>query len=276
VIADRLALFVNPVFSDVHSYSGITMLFAVYMYAAQIYLDFSGYTDMARGVARVFGIRLTENFNGPYLATSIADFWRRWHISFSRWILDYIFKPLQMLLRGWKTWGTVVALIIAFLVSGIWHGSTWGFVVWGLLHGCYLASSVVYKPYQKKIHQLLGLEKSNLLRLWQIFATFHLVCLSWIFFRAESISDALYCVVSLFKAGGGLASLVNNRMTDLMILVVMLSLLIVVSAASRRKEILRCWLDGFAVIRWTAYVALLTVLLLFNCDSGKAFIYFRF
>jgi D-alanyl-lipoteichoic acid acyltransferase DltB (MBOAT superfamily) len=276
VIADRLALFVNPVFSDVHSYSGISMLFAVYMYAAQIFFDFSGYTDMARGIAGMFGIRLTENFNSPYLATSIADFWRRWHISFSRWILDYIFKPLQMSLRGWKTWGTTTALIIAFFISGLWHGSTWGFVVWGLLHGCFLASSVVYKPFQKKIHQMLGLEKSSLLRLWQIFVTFHLVCLSWIFFRAESISDALYCVENLFSAGGGIGPLINKKQTELMILVGMLSSMVVVSTVSRREDIQRAWYHGFVMFRWMGYVALLTVLLLFNCDSGKAFIYFRF
>jgi D-alanyl-lipoteichoic acid acyltransferase DltB (MBOAT superfamily) len=161
-------------------------------------------------------------------------------------------------------------------VSGIWHGASWGFVIWGGLHGLYLACSVFYKPYQKKLHATLGVEKTNVLKYWQIFVTFNLVCLPWIFFRAESISDALYCVESLFRAGGGLGQLINKRQTDLMILIVMLSTMIVVSTASRREDFQRAWHHGFAIFRWTGYVALLTVMLLFNCDSGKAFIYFRF
>src|SRR4030042_4484350 len=102
VVADRLVLFVDPIYNNVHSYHGLSLLIATYFYAFQIYYDFSGYTNMALGTASLFNIRLTQNFNRPYLATSIADFWRRWHISFCRWILDYIFEPLQM---SWREWG---------------------------------------------------------------------------------------------------------------------------------------------------------------------------
>ncbi len=131
VLADRLAFYVNAVYGDVHAYSGLPLLVATYIYAFQLYYDFSGYTDMALGTARMLNIRLTQNFNAPYLARSVADFWRRWHISFSRWILDYLFKPLQMRLRYWKSLGTAVALLVAFLASGIWHGASWCFVIWG-------------------------------------------------------------------------------------------------------------------------------------------------
>ena len=186
VIADRLAQYADQIFNHPHDYAGIPLVIGTYAYALQIYFDFAGYTDMARGTARIFGINLTENFNCPYLATSIADFWRRWHISFSRWILDYIFKPLQMSWRGWGHTGTTFALLITFLLSGLWHGINTGFVVWGLLHGIYLASAIYYRPYQKRMYKWLGVDKSCWFRWWQVLVTFNLVSLAWIFFRAGS------------------------------------------------------------------------------------------
>lgn len=199
VIADRLSLYVDAVYNDVHAFTGLPLLLATYVYAFQIYMDFSGYTDMALGSARLFNISLTQNFNSPYLATSVADFWRRWHITFSRWILDYIFKPLQMQWRNWNSWGTATALVVTFIISGIWHGASWGFIIWGGLHGIYMACSVWYKPYQKKLHKALRIEKSTLLKYWQIFITFNLVSFAWIFFRATNLSDARYVVSNIFS-----------------------------------------------------------------------------
>ena len=199
VVADRLALYADQIYNNVHDYTGLSLIVGTYAYALQIYFDFAGYTDMARGTGRMFGINLTENFNSPYLATSIADFWRRWHISFSRWILDYIFKPLQMMWRNWGQAGTAAALIITFLISGIWHGSSWGFVIWGLFHGIYLASSTYYRSYQKRLHKWLGVEKSKLLKWWQVFVTFNLVSFAWVFFRANSLEDAFYIVSNLIR-----------------------------------------------------------------------------
>jgi alginate O-acetyltransferase complex protein AlgI len=199
VIADRLAGLVDPVYNNVHGYGGFSLLLATYYYALQLYFDFSGYTDMALGTAGIFNIKLTQNFNKPYLATSIADFWRRWHISFSRWILDYIFKPLQISLRYWGTWGVASALLVTFFVSGVWHGASWGYIVWGLLHGFYMASAVIYKPIQKKIHKYFKVNtKSVAYKAWQVFFTFHLVCFAWIFFRANTITDAHYVIHQIF------------------------------------------------------------------------------
>ena len=199
VLADRLGLYVDTVYDDVYSYQGLPLILATYAYAFQIYFDFSGYTDMALGTARLFNVNLTNNFNSPYLATSIADFWRRWHITFSRWILDYIFKPLQMQWRNWKNWGTAAALIITFFVSGVWHGASWGFVLWGLLHGIYMACSIFYRPFQKKIHKAFKLEKTKKLKALQVFVTFNLVALAWIFFRAKNLNEAYYILSNLFN-----------------------------------------------------------------------------
>lgn len=197
VVADRLAPFVDAVYSDVHRHPGLPLLVATYLYAAQLYFDFAGYTDMALGLGRALGVRLTPNFASPYLARSVAEFWRRWHISLSSWLLDYLFKPLQLGLRHWRTWSTPVALLVTFLASGLWHGASWSFVAWGLLHGTYLATSVLYRPLQRRVHAALRLSGSRLLAAWQVAVTFHLVCLGWVFFRAPTPGDAVAAVRSL-------------------------------------------------------------------------------
>ena len=199
VVADRCSLYADQLFNHVHDYSGVPVILGTYAFAFQIYYDFSGYTDMARGVGRMFGVTLTENFNNPYLATSIADFWRRWHISFSRWILDYIFKPLQMSWRTLGQGGTAVALIITFFISGLWHGATKGFLVWGVCHGVFLALSTYYRPYQKRLYMWLGVSQSRWLTWWKVFVTFNLVSLAWIFFRSNCLRDGFYLVKNVFR-----------------------------------------------------------------------------
>ncbi len=182
VVADRLAPFVDAAWSPERPQAGLSVLAGTYFFAAQVYFDFAGYTDMALGLGRLFGLRLTQNFNSPYLAGSIAEFWRRWHISLSTWLLDYLFRPLQLGLRDWRTWGTPVALVVTFLVSGLWHGTGTGFLAWGLLHGLYLGSSVLTARWRKSLQRRLGLAGSPWLRPLQVAVTFHLVCLSWVFF----------------------------------------------------------------------------------------------
>ena len=213
VIADRLAIFVNAVYDHAQTYTGLPLLLATYLYALQIYFDFSAYTDIALGVAGIFGIRLTDNFNSPYLADSIPEYWRRWHISFSRWILDYIFKPIQMLLRNWQRWGMAIALLITFLFSGIWHGMSWGFVIWGGLHGIYMAGSVLFSPFIKKLFKRFKLERNKLLKIAQVFITFNLVSFSWIFFRAKNLADASYIVTHLLRGIGSSLRLLLRSLT---------------------------------------------------------------
>ena len=194
VVADRLGIFVDVIYNNPHSYSGLTFPVSTYCYAFQLYYDFSGYTNMALGTASFFNIRLTQNFNRPYLATSITDFWRRWHISLSRWIFDYIFEPLQMRWREWGLRGTATALVVTFLIVGIWHGASWGYVVFGALQGLYMTTSLFWKPYQKKLHKRLGLQKTTLLRIWQTVFTFQIFCFALIFFRAKTINDSLFII----------------------------------------------------------------------------------
>jgi len=273
VIADRLGLYVDHVYDNVHAFTGVPLLLASYAYSFQIYMDFSGYTDIALGSGLLFNIRLTQNFNNPYLATSVADFWRRWHITFSRWILDYIFKPLQMQWRNWRNWGTATALVVAFLVSGIWHGASWGFVIWGGLHGCYMACSVFYRPFQKKLHKALGLEKTRLLKAWQIFVTFNMVTIAWVFFRASNISDAKYVLANIFnvtdfRLGEFLLSQGRACINELTVLIV---IGLISSRLFSGKE---CKVN--VLLRYVAYAVIVLACLDFGVSKEAKFIYFIF
>lgn len=273
VVAERLAFYVDSVYGNVQAFKGLSLWLATYAYAFQIYADFSGYTDMALGSALLFNIKLTQNFNSPYLATSVADFWRRWHITFSRWILDYIFKPLQMKWRYSKDAGTAAALLTAFLVSGVWHGASWGFVIWGALHGLFMACSVFYKPYQKKLHRLLRVEKTWLQKMWMTVVTFNLVCFAWVFFRASTVNDALYIVRNLCPAdNAGLGTLVTTRaLIDLAVI----SGFIAASAAVKVYRATTTLLELPVWVRWPAYYALGATILVLGRSTGS-YIYFRF
>ena len=195
VIADRLALIVDPIYGDVHAFSGFFLWCATITYAFQLYFDFSGYTDMALGIAQIFNIRLSENFKSPYLAGSITEFWRRWHITFSRWIMDYLFQPFQLAFRKLGKIGVVVALLLTFFLSGLWHGINGGYVIWGLLHGTFLSIALLTAPYQRKFEKKYHIEKHTWVRYLKILFTFGLVCMAWIFFRAGSLHDAFEVLV---------------------------------------------------------------------------------
>ncbi len=274
VVADRAGPLVEAIYGSVGSYQGPPLLLGTYLFAIQLYCDFSGYTDMALGVARFFGIRLTQNFNNPYAARSVAEFWRRWHISFSRWIFDYLFNPLQLTLRDLKTTGTVVALVVTFAISGLWHGVGWTFVIWGLLHGSYMAVSIVTRSLRRRWHHRVWRARPAWGRAWQVFATAHLVVLSWIFFRARTVGDAMYVLTHLVSGVSGTHSLLFE--------VGLYNPLIVALGAAGVA-----WVDGRGhriedVLqqpvwsRWPAYYALASVILVFGADARAAFIYFQF
>jgi D-alanyl-lipoteichoic acid acyltransferase DltB (MBOAT superfamily) len=182
LIGDYLAqAVVERVFSTPERFTALEVLLAVYAYAAEIYADFSGYTDIAIGTAALFGYELPENFDAPYLATSLQDFWRRWHISLSTWLRDYLYKPL-----GGSRHGAAVTyrnLMLTMVLGGLWHGASWNFVIWGALHGCALA---VTRMWQRSRPPLTGYAA----RVVTTLATFHFVCLGWIFFRAPTLSHA--------------------------------------------------------------------------------------
>ncbi len=259
-LAAYLAKFVDRVYDNPAAAAAPELILATVVFGWQIYFDFSGYTDMARGIARLLGFKLVLNFNHPYLATGIGDFWRRWHMSFSRWILDYIFMPLQMLWREWTAWGTALALFITFLFSGVWHGGTWKYVVWGGLHGLGLAATHQMersKYYRNRVPTWLK-------RSW----TFAYVSFAWIFFHARDMDDALLIVRRIFSAPW-----TNPHIAGLIVLIILAAWIYQVLHESKT------WRPALARSAWawgTALAVLLAVALCFCASGGGAFIYQQF
>ncbi len=191
LIGDYLAqAIVERVFGTPERFTALEALLAVYAYAVQIYADFSGYTDIAIGSAALFGYNLPENFDAPYLATSLQDFWHRWHMSLSTWLRDYLYKPLGGSRRGRAR--TYVNLMLTMVLGGLWHGASWNFVVWGALHGTALAAT---RMWQRRHRPMTG----RAARLLATTATFHFVCLAWVFFRAPTLSHAALALETLVR-----------------------------------------------------------------------------
>lgn len=279
VIADRLAIYVNAVYNDLGSYSGLPLVIATLFFAFQIYCDFSAYSDIAIGAARVMGFTLMENFRQPYFARSVRDFWGRWHISLSTWFRDYLYIPLggnRVRLPRY-----LFNLFIIFLVSGLWHGANWTFVIWGALHGVYV---VIEALLERRRAPLLDPPlRHGLARLAPgvpIAVTFLLITVSWVFFRANSLADALYVLGHVFSpmAGGLLepfaAALLPNSV-EFMLACGLIGLLLAVDAAQARG--FRFALQPRAV-RWLAYYSLTAAIIASGWyGTGAAeFIYFQF
>ena len=195
VIADRLSLYVNTVYDDPSKYHGLNILIAVFMFAIQVYCDFSGYSDIALGSAQTMGFRLMTNFNRPFLyATNITEFWRRWHISLYTWFNDYLYTPLVIAFRDYGKWGIAGAIMITFMFSGLWHGADWAFVIYGLLHGCALVYEMLTKKWRKKLSKKAP---SGIYIFSSTVLTFVVVSVIWIFFRAGNIDKAIVVFKSL-------------------------------------------------------------------------------
>jgi len=202
VLADNLAPWVNQVYGSPGNFSGGSCLVATYMFAWQIFFDFSGYSDIAIGIARVMGFRFTQNFNAPYISTTIQEFWRRWHISLSSWLRDYLYISLGGNRRGEIR--TYINLLLTMLLGGLWHGASWNFVIWGGLHGSWLAMERLLTRSHKTITEAIpGVFAQTVVRTLKCAAVFHGVCLTWVFFRARTLHDAMVLIrqISLWHSG---------------------------------------------------------------------------
>lgn len=190
VLADRIAIFVDTAYGDIDAYTGCFLLVASVLFAVQIYCDFAGYSVIAMGAARILGVQLMENFNAPYLAMTVSEFWRRWHISLSEWFRDYVYIPLGGNRRGRGR--KYFNLFVTFGVSGLWHGADWSYVAWGLLNGFYQVAGDFLMPVRKRIAGILEIRTGSLShKLLKTAATFVMVDFAWIFFRASTMREAL-------------------------------------------------------------------------------------
>jgi alginate O-acetyltransferase complex protein AlgI len=268
-VADRMAAFVDPVFESPQSYGSSAVWLAVLAYALQIYCDFSGYTDMAIGCAHLLGYKLARNFDMPYLSCNVSEFWRRWHVSLSSWLRDYLFIPLGGS-RGTK-WHTARNLLLTMVLGGLWHGAAWTFVAWGALHGLLLVAHRAFQQFCKARPRLDRLLLSHPGTVVRVALTFAAVCACWVFFRATNFATALEVLGRLGVPRDGLPSPLHKRALGYTLAAVAVCHLLARSGWWRRAAVR---LPGPAL--GVGYGMALTLALLLAPDAGKAFIYFQF
>ena len=284
VIADRLAIIVDGIYNNPYDYSGFALLLGTLFFTFQIYCDFSGYSDIAIGTAKVMGFELMENFKRPYFAKSISEFWRRWHISLSTWFRDYLYIPLggNRVLK----WRWYYNLFITFLVSGLWHGANWTFIVWGALHGLYLIIAIIAKQPKKYLRDILELKGSFIYKLWQVGITFILVLFAWIFFRANSINDALYIIQHMFIDIRDYADIEKMKLkfrglgiqiNDIIICLILIFFMEIYHLYERTGDVWQKLSLHPRILRWSIYyIIMFSILFLGPYTKINNFIYFQF
>lgn len=266
VIADRLGLIVNNIYGEYYRYDGIVCFVASISYTVQIYCDFAGYSLMAVGIARTLGFKLIDNFRRPYFATSITDFWKRWHISLTRWLTQQVYIPLggSRCSKARTYWN----IFVTFLVSGIWHGANWTFIVWGCMHG-------VLQIIEKALGWQKYEGKSRVVKAVRIIVTFLLVNFAWVFFRMPSIGEAWGVLVRMVTVPGHLDLTSLGGVNSLILIIIGASVLVFKDVKDEFMPGKMRWLYT-PVIRWSIYVFLFAFIISFGVLDGGQFIYVNF
>jgi D-alanyl-lipoteichoic acid acyltransferase DltB (MBOAT superfamily) len=268
VIADNIASYINAVYNDVTNYSGFVLVFATVLFAFQIYCDFSGYSDIAIGTAKLFDISLMTNFRSPYFSASYREFWSRWHISLSTWFRDYVYIPLGgnrvSSIRRKKN------LLVTFLASGLWHGANWTFVLWGGLHGIYQIIENAMRRREIGQHKPL-----------KVFITFCFVCFAWIFFRSNTVSDSFYIISHLFKGMTNPLQYVSNILSvpgkiNLIKGIGGIVILLVFDYFSLKYDVWEKIKKCNVFMRNAIYFGLIFMILILRPSGTYEFIYFQF
>jgi len=277
VLADNVADFVKLIYDTPRLFNGAALLMATLLFSIQIYCDFSGYTDIALGLARMMGYELRINFMQPYFSRSVGEFWRRWHISLSTWFRDYVYIPLGG--NRVKLSRHYANLMITFVISGLWHGANWTFVAWGFLHGVYLIVAQTTAPAAARLGRMLGLDRvPRLVSCLKTVLTFSLVTFAWIFFRANNLRDAWFIAGHLLPPGrldplllkvGGF-----SRATAPFLLVSILAMFVVDWWIAHPAHVPRLW--SRPLFRALAYNACAYSIVFFGYFGHRDFIYFQF
>lgn len=284
VIADRIAVAVNTVYNQPQDFTGLYFAVASFLFAFQIYCDFSGYSDIAVGCAKILGFDLMKNFKSPYLSGSIREFWRRWHISLSSWLMDYVYIPLggSRTSKGRHYFN----LLATFLVSGLWHGANWTFVIWGGLHGIYQIAGLITRSFRERWKKFWGGDKNPLLMIGSIIVTFLLVDFAWIFFRANRVEDAFYIIQAMaqdflgWKNRQYMYEVLNGMGLNLYeFAVIGISILILMGSEilSKTEQVYEYWEKKPYLFRLIYYVLIASIVLTAGVyyNAGE-FIYFQF
>ena len=273
VIADRLGIYVNGAYNYVDQQDGMTLLLATIFFSFQVYCDFSGYSDIAIGTAKVLGFDLMTNFRRPIFAKSTGEFWKRWHISLSTWFKDYLYFPMGGSKGSVPRW--YFNLMVVFLISGLWHGANWTYIIWGGINGFYLVFAIITKKYREKFNSFIGINKFPRLNLFfQILITFFLITFSRIFFRSKTVEDAFAVIKKILTFKG---SIFNDGTAILLYSFFAISFLL---AVEFKKEFYK---GSFTLshhtnfwVRNSYYSLLVILIILFGVFDGGQFIYFQF
>lgn len=281
VIADRLAIAVDTVFNNPEQHNSLSLIIATVFFTFQIFCDFSGYSDMALGAARIMGFKLMTNFDKPYQSKSVHEFWKRWHISLSTWFKDYLYITLggnRVTVPRWY-----LNLFIVFLVSGLWHGANWTFVIWGALHGFYLVFGLITQKYRDRFNQVLRIDKAPII---STISTFVLVAFAWIFFRANSVDSAFYIVKHMFTGIPDVVhQLVNNqpvlesmglKKNDFALSILLIIFLETVHYVQGKKSLSDIFVQKPAYVRWAVYYGVILAIIFLGVFENRQFIYFQF
>jgi len=267
VIADSLAPIVNDIFENYENYNSVTLILGLVGFAFQVYGDFSGYTDIARGVSKLFGIELILNFNIPYFSKSIPEFWSRWHISLSSWLNDYVFTPLALNFRNWGKHGIFLAVFLTFIISGLWHGAAWHFIAWGAYHGLLYIPSI----YSKKGLKSMIKKKNDDVVSWsdipKILLTFTLVCIGFLLFRVNNIVDAIEMIKIIFSTYTKNNTCISSNVHLILLIKSVIGLILLISY---ELKILNINSRLFLIIM------ILSFLILGSFRNSLSFIYFQF
>ena len=284
VIADKVAMIVERVYQDPTQYTGVPLIAGAIFFGIQVYCDFSGYSDIAIGAAQVMGFRLRDNFNRPFHSTSMAEFWRRWHMSLMSWFRDYVYIPLGGNRVG--KWGWYYNIFLTFTLSGLWHGAGWGYVLWGSLNGCYLIFSDWTKNLRRQWVGAVHLDRFPTFHQGlQIAFSFLLFCFTLIIFRSKSLSDAFYVITHL---GAGLGSSEGIKMSirtlydlgmdryQLIFALIPIVLMVLVEGMEPQKNMRQMFFKKPILFRWVMYYVIILFLIFFGEYNDQAFIYFQF
>jgi alginate O-acetyltransferase complex protein AlgI len=274
VIADSCAEYANMIFNNSGNYSGSTLVLGAIFFTFQIYGDFSGYSDIALGTARLLGFELLQNFKFPYFSRDIAEFWRRWHISLSSWFRDYLYIPLGGSKGG--TWMKIRNTFIIFLVSGFWHGANWTFIVWGFLNALFIMPSIIFKTNRNNLDIIAqGKYVPTFKELFNMILTFGLTVFAWIFFRAKNVSNAFHYISNIFSSSLFKLPDQTTYSTNILLLI---TLFIIIEWFGRQNKyaIENINIIQPRIIRWSIYATIIFLIGMFMQTAGTPFIYFQF
>lgn len=275
VLADHIAPYIDGVFSSMHTASGVQLLMACLLYPIELYADFSGYTDMAIGIGMLFGLKLSPNFAHPFTAQTTAEFWRRWHISLSSWVRDYLFLPLSSFTRRWGKWGVAASLMVTFIALGVWHGAGWTFAVYGFIQGLVIVWELRTERIRNKVRKHIG---GWLFATLSIIRTYLIFAVSLVFFKAQSVSDAFYFLRNISFQTHASWKEINIGMSDHICIVAGAALLLMLlyDFFMSKGDLHRRLEKQPILLRWTIYYLIVFALFAYGKFGTENFIYLQF